>query len=60
MKKQAYYTTEELAAATEKLLQAGRPMTDIANDPKCPPDVALKMQRLKALSVPAKPKGGLQ
>ena len=44
-----YYTTEELAAATEKLLREGRPMTDIVKDPKCPPEMVAKMQHLANL-----------
>lgn len=45
-----YFTTEELAAESQKLMQQGRPLWAIAEHPKCPPDVAENMLRLKELS----------
>ncbi|HAZ00699.1 MAG: hypothetical protein A2W90_14580 [Bacteroidetes bacterium GWF2_42_66] len=45
-----YFTTEELAAESQKLMQQGRPLWAIAENPKCPPAVAKNMLRLKELS----------
>ena len=52
MSNSTYYTTEQLAAETEKLLKAGRPIWEMATDPQCPPDVAAKLLQLKQLLNP--------
>jgi len=52
MKKPTYFTTEQLANITEKLLKQGKPIWNVANHPLCPPDVKEKMLKLKALTNP--------
>lgn len=49
MKTPTYFTPEELANVTQKLLQQGKPMWEIAKHPLCPPDVKEKMLKLKNL-----------
>jgi len=44
-----YYTTEELAAETQKLIKQNKPLWAMADDPKCPPDVAAKLRQLRNL-----------
>jgi len=50
MNKPTYFTTEELANVSAKLLKQGKPLWEIAKHPLCPPDVKEKMLKLKELS----------
>lgn len=53
-----YFTLDELAAESEKLLRHGQPLWAIAKNPKYPPDIAAKIIALeKAWGQKTKPAG---
>jgi hypothetical protein len=51
-----YYTADELISKTDELIKAGKQITALADDPKCPPEERAKLKALRKLSE----KGGLR
>ena len=42
-----YYTDIEMMQKMQQLLDAGKPVTDICNDPRCLPDIKAKLLELQ-------------